>query len=495
MSEHKTSFIDAEDLRPILKFVGKNWFLILLFPLIGALIALLLTHRMPNIYAAKTEILLKSSETYDYQSQIYNNLGYYSLLADVTNQKRVISSYDLIAKSLAKLDFSTSYYIVGRVRTVQKVSLKLISVDCELNHEALYEQPIDIKILDTKTYSISYNIGTKQVTRNCQFGVPVDDENFKNLVITNNDVTESNLSSVREANYQFKKHKRENLIKKYKANLEVSNVEYTSILTLSCNDELPERAKQFLDTLAKVYIDYTLEAQINVNENTQKYIDKQLAEITLIIDSLERQIEMFKDTRKILDLSKEQEAAFQNLTNAEVEKGRLDLRMQAIEALEEFLKDEKDQAALPPMNYLEEDDLTLRQQVNELYRKNLERSQRLIDLNENATEIVKIDSLIRDIRYGIFKYTRDTKVAIASRIGDLNEQISVLEQKLAGIPKFERDLLGIDRRLAVNESLYTFLLEKKANTVIARAAIIPQTSVIESARSMGVVGPNKQKTI
>ena len=62
------------------------------------------------------------------------------------------------------------------------------------------------------------------------------------------------------------------------------------------------------------------------------------------------------------------------------------------------------------------------------------------------------------------------------------------------IPKSQRDLIGIERKLKVNESLYVFLLEKKANTVIARAAIIPQTSVIESARSQGVVGPNKART-
>jgi hypothetical protein len=41
--------------------------------------------------------------------------------------------------------------------------------------------------------------------------------------------------------------------------------------------------------------------------------------------------------------------------------------------------------------------------------------------------------------------------------------------------------------------MYMFLLEKRASTVIAKAGIIPKTKVIESARSLGVVRPDKMK--
>jgi capsular polysaccharide biosynthesis protein len=86
----KTNFLDADDLRPIIKFINKNWYLMILFSGIGWLFAMFYTHRLPNIYAAKTEILLKSSETYDYQTQIFKDIGYYSLIQDITNQKRIL---------------------------------------------------------------------------------------------------------------------------------------------------------------------------------------------------------------------------------------------------------------------------------------------------------------------------------------------------------------------------------------------------------------------
>ena len=46
------------------------------------------------------------------------------------------------------------------------------------------------------------------------------------------------------------------------------------------------------------------------------------------------------------------------------------------------------------------------------------------------------------------------------------------------MPLSQRDLAH-KRKLEVNEKLYEFLLEKRANTSIAKSGIVPQTKVIE----------------
>ncbi|MFM7769946.1 MAG: polysaccharide biosynthesis tyrosine autokinase, partial [Bacteroidota bacterium] len=301
--------------------------------------------------------------------------------------------------------------------------------------------------------------------------------------------------TVLEQNFQFKVKPLKQLVDKYKGALTIENVEYTSILNLTCNDELPSRAKMFLDTLAKVYIDYTLYNEIAVNENTQKYIDKQIDEIVTIIDSLELAMEAFKDTRDILDLDKEQDAAFEALTQSDIDLRDLELRRESILNLENFLKNEPDKAVIPPMNYLRDEDVTLTELVKDLFALKQKKATLLVDVKPGDLRVQRVDSTLKTIRNSIFRYTRDTRIAIDNQIRDLQNQIQDLEGKLSGIPKSERDLLSIERKLKVNEELYTFLLEKKANTIIARAAIIPQTSIIEAARSMGAVGPDRQSII
>src|SRR5690606_17614648 len=60
-------------------------------------------------------------------------------------------------------------------------------------------------------------------------------------------------------------------------------------------------------------------------------------------------------------------------------------------------------------------------------------------------------------------------------------------------PQSEREILNIERKIQVNEKMYTYLLEKRANTIIAKAGIVPKTKVIEKPRSFGVVRPNRSK--
>ncbi|MBK9764565.1 MAG: hypothetical protein IPO87_14740 [Flavobacteriales bacterium] len=98
-------------------------------------------------------------------------------------------------------------------------------------------------------------------------------------------------------------------------------------------------------------------------------------------------------------------------------------------------------------------------------------------------------------RSNLLIYLTNTRNAIKDKIKDVGTQITDYERMVKGVPANQRGMLNIKRKLNVNEKLYEFLLEKRANTVIARAGIIPQTKVIERARSMGVVRPDKMKIL
>src|SRR6476620_11824964 len=95
--------------RPVLLiWMIYNHFLI--FVIGFSIISYFYTYKLPDIYGAKSQILLKSDQTYDYQSQIYKGIGFYQPYQDNSNQIRVITSNDLIQKALLKLKFNVSYF-------------------------------------------------------------------------------------------------------------------------------------------------------------------------------------------------------------------------------------------------------------------------------------------------------------------------------------------------------------------------------------------------
>jgi len=119
----------------------------------------------------------------------------------------------------------------------------------------------------------------------------------------------------------------------------------------------------------------------------------------------------------------------------------------------------------------------------------------LFDAKESSDAIRRTDETIQRHRKNLLIYIKNSRIAIVEKKADLQMQVSDYERLIRGVPSSQRDLLNISRKLQVNEKLYVFLLEKRANTVIARAGIIPQTKVIETARSLGVVRPDRLKIL
>ena len=56
-------------------------------------------------------------------------------------------------------------------------------------------------------------------------------------------------------------------------------------------------------------------------------------------------------------------------------------------------------------------------------------------------------------------------------------------------------MASIQRKLEINEKLYNFLLEKRATTSIAKSGIVPQTKIIERARTIGVTGGRNNNNV
>lgn len=465
----------------------------ILFCALGLTYALIYTHRLPNEYAAKTEILLKSGETYDYQNAIYKSVGYYSILQDITNQKRILGSHNIIRQVLERCDFTHNYYLVGRVKTEQVDRFAYFNITCPWSRmdRKLYGVPIDLKVLDINRYSLSYVYDGKKLYHEFEFGKYYEELNFHIKIDLHPGVDEFNIKSLKDQNFQFSVTSPDKLISYYKSGLTIDNVNYTSILSLQVRDRLESRARMFLDTLARIYIDYTLQNELSVNENTQKYIDRQVDEITFILDSLETVLESFKDSKGILDLSREQSEAFRTMAEGEAKLRMLEMRLNGFKGIEDFLIYETDPTIVPPLYFVEGDQL-LSKFAMELYELNQKRVNLLVSMKPIDKRVQQVDSSIKTVRNNIFRYITDNRAAIEQQRKEIEAQNQRLVSELKTIPRTQRDLLAIERKLLVNEKLYTFLLEKKANTIIARAGIIPQTSIIENARSLGVVGPNKK---
>ncbi len=493
MNSLKGNLIDIEDIRVIRKFLAKNWLILLGLPLLGGLIAAFYTHRMPEIYEAKMEILTKANFEIEQNNQSYTGLvGLYKNYADISNQTRVIKSYDLISQTLDKLNFELSYFVSGRIKTTRAERLPYFDVNVNRIHSSLYHQKIDIKVLDLKTYELGFDFEGERISKRHEFGVEVNEPEYSVLVEKTASLNEDNLPKIQILNYQFLVNSRSTMVSQYISNLSIENEEYTSILDLRVRDESQERAKMFLDTLGEVYKDFTTQTQKVLNRRTTEYIDLQLKKVTQVLDSIENDLESYKESRAILDLTREEEEFFNQLTEAEKQKTNLKLEYESKSSLRDYLLDTEKSEVAPPALYIS-DDVYLREALSKLYELQFEKNLKLNQVTGENIKIQRDEKTIEEQRNDILVYIKASQSAIDDKVAEIDKQIRGYELKIKKIPASERDILNINRKLKVNEEMYLFLLEKRANSEIAKAAIIPQTRVLVKSRPLGQVGPDKQR--
>lgn len=478
----------------VLRIASKNWYIVAVALAISAVLAFLYTYKLPDIYGASSSILLKEKTTYDYQTAVYKDIGYMGSYVDMVNQQRVLTSYDMVSNVLAKLDFEVSYFIVGRFKTSQIHNTRPFTVKMDVFDERLYERPIDVKILDLDKYELSYDSRGEVVRREFPVGTTVNDPDMRITLTLAPYVNESNIGSLMETDHQIIRHNRNGLVGKYMKNMVVENSSFTSILKVTVNDEVQERAKMFLDTLATVYLDYTLQSEITVNEKTLMYIDRQLDEVTAILDAEEGQLDTYMDERQILDLGRDEGLFFRQLSGAEEKIRKFELQLKTLDNLENYILNIGEESLLPPAPYMLGDEF-ITSSLSKLYGTQMSINTKLYAATPSNVTIQEELTTMARVRDNMFDYIGNLRVAIDGQMEFLRGEVAEFTALIRGIPEDRRGIRNIKRRVGVNEKMYLFLLEKRATTAIARAGIVPTTKVIENSRALGVVAPDKVKIL
>lgn len=487
--------INTKDLAFVWSLIIENIGIIILIPLFAYAIGYVYTHRLTYYHGAKTQLLLKSNDTYDYQDPIYQGLGAYGMYMDVQNQIRILQSRDLIGEVVDRVGANTSYFVVGRLKSREVFETLPFKCKATVYNELIYERPIGIEILDENHYNLSYDLNGQKTSAKGVFDEKLFLDDFEITLIKSYAYGPNNLDVIKSSEYEIVQHSRDYLINKFKSSLTIENLEYTSILQVNIVDELAPRAKMFLDTLSLVYIDVSKRIQLEVNQNTLDNIQKQIDTLVIFIQDKETELLTFKDENAILDPDKEEGQYFNQYVEFTREQRELLKSNSSMIALKQYLEDSENDHFLPPNFYIEEKDAYLNKEVENLRTAQLKYEISLTHSTANNKEMISRKKQIAVMKSDIIQYINNVLGAYQVEMQSLEDYISDYKRKIKQLPKSAQGISNIQRELDVNNKMYLFLLEKKTNTLIARAGIIPQVRVIEQTTNLGIVSPDKTRII
>lgn len=501
MSKQKKNepLVSFDDFKVIWRIIARNWYIPIIFAGLAYLVGYFYTYKLTNLYQVSTQLMLNTNEQYYSQSLINEayagDKGDYGRYVDNTNESKVIQSYDLLSKVVDKIKdkIQVSYFIVGKVRTTEYFSGMPFLVKINSMNSGFFEQKFKFNIIDKNNYTIllpGANVGSELKG---QFGKELITENFNLLVTKENNFSDNSIGAFQGGQFEFQVHSLDGLISQYQSGLLIENPEYTNILKISCQDVIPDRAKLFLDTLAKIYIEQKLESKYELNQRTLSFIDKQMSEISSILKDVEDTMQNFKSNKVILDLEREENSEFVKLSAFESQRSQLNLQVEAMNDLERYIVDDQDPQFLPPSVFVVKEDPYLVKTTSELYQKQIEYSEKLSIATEKNQSTIALKEIIKKLKQDLLIYINNSRKAYKKIIENVSNQIGTHIGSLKSMPGKQRELSGIQRKVDVNQNLYVFLLQRRASTYIARASIIPDSKVIESPRLSGLIWPNKSK--
>lgn len=490
----KQSIVSQKDLNLLWRIIKSNWWVpLLILPILYAF-GTFYVYRLTNVYSASTQILLKVNDTY-YKENVLNDESFYGYnsYVDNLNEMRVLQSYDLASQVVDRLSdrLQVSYFIVGKVRRTEQFSGMPFRIKVSSINSNFYEKIFDFKIIDYDNYEIIYEENGTKNTKKGRFDVDLVDVDLNITIYREGNFRRQTIEGLKTIFYQFSIHSIPYLIYSIQGQMSIFNPDYTNILVVNLKDVIPERAILILDTLNKVYASNRLKSKFELNERTISYIDKQLDEISFSLKSIEDTMQDYKEKKSIINLGWQESDFLNKISAYDANRSQLKLQLASLNDLEKYIIEDKDPQFLPPNIFITEKVGYMTTAVMELYNKQIELNKAYSLAKENNPVIIDLKSSIKKIKQDLLVYINNTRKATFLQVDNINEQIEKYINEAKLIPNKQRDIVNIQRKAAVSEQLYNFLLQKRANTKIAKASIIPDIRVIESPRNIGVVEPDK----
>jgi len=492
-SGENQSIVSLKDLKFVLRIARDNWWVPLIFLPLSWALAYFYSYKLTNLYKISSEILLQNNDYY-YKSSVISENVLAAAYIDNANEQRVIKSYDLVKSVLEKLRnrLQVSYFIVGKVRTTEQFIGMPFQVEVISISPSLYETIFDFRILNKNEFLLKYDEGEQKKELKGRFGEQLITELFSfKINFFNADKSEKEIQNLQQIFYQFIVHSDENLIGQIRSGLKVENPEYTNFLVISMEDILPERSKLILDSLIAAYIYNRVKVKYEMNEKTILYIDKQLDEISRRLkESLDTLMD-YKRNKSILNLSWQESSSLSRISKLDEDISQVNLQLGALDDLEKYIIENKDPQFLPPNAFVFEKDGYMNKAVQELYNKQMELNRMLLVAKPENPTVIQTKDMIKQLKNELMIYIYNTRNALKNKKENLYQEMSKYMAEAKNIDPKQQDINQIQRLLKVNESIYNFLLEKRANTMIARASIVPDVKVVESPRNFGVIWPDR----
>ena len=451
-----------------------KWFVLSLIVCLG--IGYLYLRYATPAYQASTKVLIKDDDDSKRRGSLGSsmiqsaaNLGFMSNSNGIDNEIEILSAHDLAQLAVHDMKIYVNYYHKSAFKDPLVYKEQEVSVDLDLPHlkklnapiklsiekegtkyhvKGTYHLPIDAfsfekeasefeKTFDRLPATISTRVGTLTFTPSKIYKLE-DGEVLKAVIVSPEMAAEQ-----------------------YTKNLTVSQTsKTTTIAELVLNDENPQRALDYLNTLLKVYNRQANEDKNEIAYRTEQFINNRLQKINAELGNTEGQLESYKKRNKVIEMKLNATATIANSDTYAQKLQDANTQVELLNELGKYMNEPGNKYQPIPSNV----GLT----------------------DESSTELInQLDALTTSIKRAM----RQAKLGMEIQRNSIAKQAAEYAGQIGNSPEQERVLTQIGRQQEVKSGLYLMLLEKREENSISLAATADKGKIIDAPSFIGKVSP------
>ncbi|TPE42979.1 GumC family protein [Pontibacter mangrovi] len=256
----------------------------------------------------------------------------------------------------------------------------------------------------------------------------------------------------------------------------------STVVNFTLYDQIPARGEDILNTLIYTYNSIAINERNKLAANTLEFVEDRIKLVEEELKDLENKVVKYKSSEGVVNLSEQGKLYLESVEGRDLKMSDIDLQLAVLDKVENYvIAKEKARGIVPSTLGL--NDAVLSQLLQKLYNAEIEYQKLRNTTAENNPMLLTLAEEIQNVRPGILENIQNQREALQASRSKLASTNRRYQAELKFIPKQEKELMEISRQQAIKNNAYSFLLQKREETVLSYAPNAGDSRVVDMAES------------